>query len=162
MFSFRKSVHYGHRWPDRCVLGQLKCLFTLAIHDQIGSVVYWLFGGLFTLHCGHNMKSIINEKHLVFVKIYIANEIKIRQFILFNIKKCGLYVDFKRVYMNVEIIFFNRVYIFFSLFFFYSLFLINIVLLRLNKGRFLNKNIKLSLSIELNGYDLLLVSLHIA
>jgi len=38
--------------------------------------------------------------------MYIANEIKIRQFILFNIKKNVLYVDFKCVYMMVEIIFF--------------------------------------------------------
>jgi len=43
---------------------------------------------------------------LAFVKIYIANEIKIRQFILFNINKNGLYVDFNVSYMNVEIIFF--------------------------------------------------------
>ena len=38
--------------------------------------------------------------------MYIANEIKIRQFILFNIKKNGVYVDFNVSYMNVAIIFF--------------------------------------------------------
>ena len=88
------------------MLGQLKGLFTLDIHDQIGSGVYCLFGGLFTLYCGHNPQVSSLKKHLVFVKIYIANEIKIRQFILFNIKKNGLYVDFNVSYMNVEIIYF--------------------------------------------------------
>jgi len=88
------------------VLGQLKGLFTLDIHEQIGSGVYCLFGGLFTLYCGHNPQVSSLKKHLVFVKIYIANEIKIRQFILFNIKKNGLCVEFNVSYMNVEIIFF--------------------------------------------------------
>ena len=42
-------------------------------------------------------------KHLVFGKINIANEIKIRHFIIFNIKKNCLYVDFKCFYIYVEI-----------------------------------------------------------
>jgi len=46
------------------------------------------------------------KNNLYLLKLIIANEIKIRQFILFNIKKNGLYVDFKCFYMNVELIFF--------------------------------------------------------
>jgi len=48
------STHCGRTRHDRFLLGQLKGLFTLDIHDQIGSGVYCLFGGLFTLYCGHN------------------------------------------------------------------------------------------------------------
>ena len=46
------------------------------------------------------------KNNLYLLKLIIANEIKIRQFILFNIKKNGLYVDFKCFYMNVELILF--------------------------------------------------------
>ena len=46
------------------------------------------------------------KNNLYLLKLIIANEIKIRQFLLFNIKKNGLYVDFKCFYMNVELIFF--------------------------------------------------------
>jgi len=55
------------------------------------------------LHCGHNTHVSLMKKHLVFGKIDIANEIKIRHFIIFNIKKNCLYVDFKCFYIYVEI-----------------------------------------------------------
>jgi len=47
------------------------------------------------LHCGHNTQVSSMKNTWYFFLIYIVNEIKIRQFILFNIKKNGLYVDFK-------------------------------------------------------------------
>ena len=64
--------------------------------------------------------------------------------------------------MSLHESFFNRFFSILLLFYFvYSLFLINIVLFRIKKLSFDNKNIK-TLSIELNGYDLLLRSLRIA
>jgi len=59
------------------VLGQLKGLFTLDIHEQIGSGVYCLFGGLFTLYCGHNPQVSSLKKHLVFVKIYMPMKLRL-------------------------------------------------------------------------------------
>jgi len=47
-----------------------------------------------------------NWVQLVFVKIYIANEIKIRQFILFNIRRMVYMLISNMSYMNVEIMFF--------------------------------------------------------
>ena len=103
------------------MLGQLKGLFTLDIHDQIGPGVYCLFGGLFTLHCGHNtqVSSLKNPWYLL--KFILPMKLKLDSSynVLFNIKKNGLYVDFNVSYMNVEIIFFNPFYI--SLSFFCSL-----------------------------------------
>ena len=59
------------------MLGQLKGLFTLDIHDQIGSGVYCLFGRLFTLHCGHNTQVSSMKNTSDFLKFILPMKLKL-------------------------------------------------------------------------------------
>ena len=61
------------------MLDQLKGIhvFTLAIHEQIGSGVYCLFGGLFTLHCGHNTQVSLMKNTWYLLKFILPMELKL-------------------------------------------------------------------------------------
>ena len=59
------------------MLGQLKCIFTLAIHDQIGSGVYCLFGGLLTLQCGHNTQVSLMKNTWYLLKVILPMKLKL-------------------------------------------------------------------------------------
>jgi len=69
--------------------------FTLAIHDQIGSGVYCLFGGIFTLHCGHNTPQVSSMKNTwdLLTKV-LAMKLKL---------DCSYYLTLRRmVYMLIS------------------------------------------------------------
>ena len=153
--SFRKSVHYGHTWPDRCVLG----LFTLAIHDQIGSGIYCLFRGLFTLHCGHNTQVTLMKNTLYLLKFILSMKLKLGSSYYLTLRRLVYMLISNVSTWTLKLSFFNWFYIFFSIlllfYFVYSLFLIKIVLFRFKKLSFIIKNNKLSWSIEYLGTMLL-------